>query len=51
MYPLTFEQLDDLKKVDEVSLLELLEVSSEDIVDMFPDKIEENLNKILRYLE
>jgi len=30
-----------LKTIDEVSLLEVLEISSEDIVDRFLDKIED----------
>lgn len=32
---------DRLKKVPEVDLLEVLDISSEDIVDRFDDKIEE----------
>ena len=30
-----------LKRVDEISLLEILEISSEDLVDRFTDKIED----------
>lgn len=33
-----------LQKQDEVSLLEILEISSEDLVDRFEDKIEEKLD-------
>ena len=44
------ELVDELKKVDEVSLMELLEITSEDLVDMFSDKINEKLNKIYKYL-
>lgn len=29
-----------LKRIDEISLLEVLEISSEDLVDRFVDKIE-----------
>ena len=29
-----------LKRIDEISLLEILEISSEDLVDRFVDKIE-----------
>jgi hypothetical protein len=37
---LTIEDLKDkLKKVDEISLLEVLEISSEDIIDRFEDII------------
>jgi hypothetical protein len=39
---LTLEDLKDkLKQLDEVTLLELLEVTSEDLVDRFSDLIEE----------
>ena len=38
---LTFADLKErLKQIDEVSLLEVLEISSEDIVDRFQEKIE-----------
>jgi hypothetical protein len=35
-----------LKKQDEVSLLELLDISSEEIVDRFVDFIEDNYDKL-----
>lgn len=39
---MTFAELcDRLTHVDEVSLLELLDISSEDIVERFEDRIEE----------
>lgn len=34
------ELYERLKKIDEISLLEMLEISSEDIVDRFQDKID-----------
>jgi len=38
---LTFAELKEkLKQIDEISLLEVLEISSEDIVEKFEDKIE-----------
>ncbi len=38
---LTFEDIKNkLKQMDEVSLLEILQIYSEDIVDRFEDKIE-----------
>lgn len=40
------ELLEKLKKLDEVLLLELLEITSEEIVDMFIDKIDEKENYI-----
>jgi len=45
----TFQELcDDLKKFDETTLLELLNINSGDLVDMFQDKIEENLDRLLK---
>ena len=36
----TFSELcEELKRIDEITLLELLEISSEEIVDKFEDKI------------
>jgi hypothetical protein len=44
---LTLEDVfDKLKKVDEISLLEILDISSEDIVDRFPDKIEDKIDEL-----
>ena len=40
------EVLEELKTIDEVTLLELLEITSEDLVDTFTDRINENLDKI-----
>jgi len=36
------------KKFDETTLLELLNINSEELVDMFQDKIEENLDRLLK---
>lgn len=44
------EICEDLYQVDEISLLELLEISSEELVERFQDKIEDNLEKIRDYL-
>ena len=44
----TFSELcEELKRIDETTLLELLEISSEEIVDKFEDKIEDKLDKLL----
>ncbi len=40
------ELLEKLRKLDEVLLLELLEITSEELVDAFPDKIEENETRL-----
>lgn len=44
------ELLERLKKEDEVYLLELLNVSSDELVDMFEDKIEERQEYIREQL-
>lgn len=39
--PLTYADLcERLQKLDEITLMELLEINSEDLVDRFHDKIE-----------
>lgn len=39
---LTLNDLQEkLKQIDEVSLLEILDIHSDELVDRFPDKIEE----------
>ena len=49
---LTFEELKEkLQSVDEVTLLELLEIRSEDIVERFEDFIEEQQDKLMREIE
>lgn len=40
------ELLEALRCLDEISLLELLEVNSDDLVDAFLDKIDENLDRL-----
>ena len=48
MFPLTLVELRErLKSLDEVSLLELLNISSEDLVKAFPDLIEENFEYLI----
>jgi len=37
---------DRLKLIDEITLMELLEISSEDLVDRFEDKIEDMADKL-----
>lgn len=44
------ELLDKLKHVDEVMLMELLEITSEDMVEKFSDKINENLERLYKHL-
>jgi len=40
-----------LKQIDEISLLEVLDISSEDIIDRFEDKIETKLAELAQELE
>ena len=43
----TFEELcERLKEIDEITLMEVLEISSEDLVERFEDKIEIKINQI-----
>jgi hypothetical protein len=45
--PLLLHEIKErLKELDEITLLELLEISSEEIVQMFSDKIEEHSDKL-----
>lgn len=49
---LTFVDLcDELKKLDETTLLELLDISSEEIINKFQDKIEDNFDHLLLLIE
>lgn len=49
---ITFEELKEkLQRVDEVTLLELLEIRSDDIVERFEDLIEEQQDKLMREIE
>jgi hypothetical protein len=44
------ELIAELRKIDEVTLLELLALTSDDLVDAFLDKITEHQGKLLQYL-
>lgn len=43
------ELLEELRKLDEVTLLELLEVTSEQLVDSFYELVEENETRLIKY--
>jgi len=52
MYPLTLQELKErLKRLDELSLLELLDVTSEEIVEMFVDRIEDNFDRLMNEVD
>jgi hypothetical protein len=38
--------INHLKRIDEISLLEVLNINSEEIIDRFIDKIEDNYDKL-----
>ena len=47
MIELTLEELKErLKRVDELTLLELLDISSEDLVELLEYEIEKNFDKL-----
>jgi len=47
----TLEELKEkLSELDEVSLMELLDIHSDELVEAFEDKIEENQDKLKRML-
>ena len=41
-----YELCEDLKKLDEITLMELLNLNSEEIVDAFQVKIEDNFDRL-----
>lgn len=45
------EVCEELTKIDETTLLEVLNISSEDIVNHFQDKIEDNLEELSNDLD
>lgn len=52
MYPLTLKELQErLKRLDELSLLELLDITSDEIVEMFIDRIEDNFDRLLEEVD
>ena len=47
-----FEEIKEkLKRVDEITLLELLDINSDDLVERFEDYIEEQHEKLIREIE
>jgi hypothetical protein len=52
MTNLTFEELKErLEMLDEITLLELLNIQSSDLVQRFEDMIEDNRDKLEREIE
>lgn len=47
----TLEELKEkLSELDEVSLMELLDIHSDELVEAFEDRIEDNIDKLKRML-
>lgn len=52
LMPLTLTDIfDRLRSIDEISLLEVLGITSEDLVDRFADRIEDNADALELELE
>jgi len=51
MTVLYVELAEKLKRLDEITLLEILEISSEDLVERFADTIEEKYDELLEKVE
>lgn len=52
MHDITLEELKEkLQRLDEVTLLELLNISSDDIIDRFEDIIEQKQMKLMKEIE
>lgn len=50
--PLTFPEIKErLKRLDEITLLEILNITAEDLIERFEDIIEENAEKLEKELE
>jgi hypothetical protein len=45
------ELVEQLKQEDEVMLLELLDIRSDELVEVFIDKIKDKVDKIYRYYD
>jgi nucleoid DNA-binding protein len=45
------ELIELLKREDEWTVLELLDVTSEELVDAFLDKVSENIDRVYRYYD
>jgi hypothetical protein len=52
MYPLTFKELKErLKRLDEITLLELLDLTSEELVELLADVIEQRQEKLRKEID
>lgn len=44
------ELIESLRQLDEITLMELLNLTSDDIVDAFLDKIAENQGRLIQFI-
>lgn len=44
------ELIEELKLIDEITLLELLNIDTQDLIDAFRDRIEEQQGKLIKYI-
>lgn len=44
------ELIELLRSVDEITLIELLEIDTDELIDVFLDKIDENQGKLIKYI-
>jgi hypothetical protein len=50
--PLTLNEIyDKLKDIDEITLLEILNITSEDLVERFQDEIDEHADRLEKELQ
>jgi uncharacterized protein YecA (UPF0149 family) len=48
----TFHEVcEDLQTLDEITILEILEITSEELIEKFQDKIEDNFVKVVKALD
>lgn len=45
------ELIEELRKADEITLLEVLEITSEDLLDRFMDRVDDNMDKLYLLVE
>lgn len=45
------ELIDELRKIDEITLVELLDITTDDLIDAFIDRIQDEEERLRDYLE
>lgn len=44
------ELIEELRKIDEITLLELLDITADDLIDAFLDRVQDNEEKLQSYI-